>query len=110
MQKLIYIILTALVLTIHAYTENQIKVSIKRNNKGEILLNITGHTSPIIIEMDGKSTTFNVGDKELNLDEAISVETPSIDTASGAEKSSSDTQSPVPPVNTNPYPLAATPI
>jgi hypothetical protein len=110
MQKLIYIIVAALLLTTYSYTENQIKVSIKRNNKGEILLNVTGHTSPIIIELDGKSTTFNVGDKELNLDEAISVEVPSVDTSSGVEKSNTDTQSPVPPVNMSPYPAMATPI
>lgn len=109
MKKILLIILTAIALTTYCYTENQIKVSIKRNNKGEILLNITGHTSPIIIEMDGKSTTFNVGDKELNLDEAISVEIPSVDTSSGVEKSNTDTQSFIPPVNMNAYPAAATP-
>jgi archaellum component FlaF (FlaF/FlaG flagellin family) len=110
MQKLIYILLAAFLLTTYSYTENQIKVSIKRNNKGEILLNITGHTSPITVELDGKTTTFNVGDKELNLDEAISVEVPSVDTSSGVEKSNTDNQSPVPPVNMSPYPAAATPI
>jgi len=104
MQKLIYIILAALALTIHAYTENQIRVSLKRNNKGEILLSIDGHTSPVIVEMDGKTTMFNVGDKELNIDEALSVE---LDTSSGKEQSNIDNQ--IPPVMSNFNPPLATP-
>lgn len=105
MKKIIYIILGALALTAYAYTENQIKISLKRNNKGEILMNITGHTSPIIVEMDGKTTTFNVGDKETNIDEAMSLE---LNTASGKEQSASpDTQ--IPPVMSNFNPPLATP-
>jgi len=104
MQKLIYIILAALLLTTYSYTENQIKVSIKRNNKGEILLSIDGHTSPVIVEMDGKTTMFNVGDKELNIDEALSVE---LNTSSGKEQSNIDNQ--IPPVMSNFNPPLATP-
>lgn len=104
MKKLIYIILGALALTAYAYTENQIKISLKRNNKGEILMNITGHTSPIVVEMDGKTTTFNVGDKETNIDEAISLE---VETASGKEQSNVDAQ--IPPVMSNFNPPLATP-
>ena len=104
MQKLIYIVLAALLLTTYSYTENQIKVSIKRNNKGEILLSIDGHTSPVIVEMDGKTTMFNVGDKELNIDEALSVE---LNTSSGKEQSNIDNQ--IPPVMSNFNPPLATP-
>lgn len=107
MQKLIYIILAAIALTAYAYTENQIKITLKRNNKGEILMNITGHTSPIVVEMDGKTTTFNVGDKETNIDEAMNLE---LNTSSGVEKSNTDTQAPVPPVSASAYPSLATPI
>ena len=104
MKKLIYIILGAIALTTYAYTENQIKITLKRNNKGEILMNITGHTSPIIVEMDGKTTAFNVGDKETNIDEAISLE---VETASGKEQSNIDSQ--IPPVMSNVNPPLATP-
>ena len=104
MQKLIYIILATLLLTIHTYTENQIRVSLKRNNKGEILLSIDGHTSPVIVEMDGKTTMFNVGDKELNIDEALNVE---LDTSSGKEQSNIDNQ--IPAVMSNYNPPLATP-
>ena len=107
MKKILLIILAAIVLTTYCYTENQIKVSLKRNSKGEILFNATGHTSPIIVELDGKSTTFNVDDKELNLDEAINVEIPSLDTASGSEESNADNQ--IPPVMSNYNPPLATP-
>lgn len=39
MKKIICIILGAIVLTCFSYTENQIKISLKRNAKGEILMN-----------------------------------------------------------------------
>lgn len=109
MQKLIYIILAALLLTTYSYTENQIKININRNNRGEILLNITGHKSPVLIEMNGKSVTFNVGDNEMNLDEAMDVKVDDMDTASGVEQSSPDSQ--IPPVSNriNPNPPLATP-
>ena len=104
MKTLIVLILAAIAMTTYVYTENQIKMNITKNNKGQILLNITGHTVPIIIEMDGKSVVYNVGDTELNLDEAVDVE---IDTASGAEQSSIDAQ--IPPVMSNFNPPLATP-
>jgi len=109
MQKLIYIVLAALLLTTYSYTENQIKININRNNKGEILLNITGHTSPVVVEMNNRSITFNVGDNEINLDEAMDVKVDDLDTASGTEQSSVDSQ--IPPVSNriNPNPPLATP-
>ena len=104
MKKILLIILAAIALTTYCYTENQIKVIIKRNDKGEILLNINGHTSPVIVEMDGKTTMFNVGDKELNIDEALRNE---LDTSSGKEQSNIDDQ--IPPVMSNYNPPLATP-
>jgi hypothetical protein len=109
MKNIFLIILAAIFLTTYCYTENQIKISINKNNRGEILLNITGHTSPVIVEMNGKSITFNVGDNETNLDEAIDVKVDDMDTASGVEQSSIDSQ--IPPVSNsiNPNPPLATP-
>lgn len=104
MKTLILLILATILMATYVHTENQIKININKNNKGQILLNITGHTVPITIEMDGKSITFNVGDSELNLDEAVDVE---MDTASGLEQSSIDTQ--IPPVMSNFNPPLATP-
>jgi biopolymer transport protein ExbD len=106
MKTLVLLILAAILMTTYVYTENQIKMNIKRNDKGEIILSINGQSTPIVIEMDGKSTTYNVGDGELNLDEALSLE---LDTASGTEQSSIDTQ--IPPVssNINSNPPEATP-
>ena len=104
MKKILLIILAAIALTTYCYTENQIKISLKRNNKGEILLSIDGHTSPVIVEMDGKTTMFNVGDKELNIDEALRNE---LDTSSGKEQSNIDNQ--IPPVMSNFNPPLATP-
>ena len=99
MKKILFIILAAIALTTYSYTENQIKINLERNNKGQILLNITGHSSPIVIEMNGKSLVFNVGDKQINLDEALDVDLESVDTASGAERPTIDNQ--VPPVSSN---------
>jgi hypothetical protein len=109
MKNILIIILAAIAVTTYSYTENQIKLNINRNNRGEILLNITGHTSPVIVEMNGKSITFNVGDNETNLDEAIDVKVDDMDTASGVEQSSIDSQ--IPPVSNsiNPNPPLATP-
>ena len=104
MKKILLIILAAIALTTYCYTENQIKINIARNNKGEILLKVSGHTSPVVIEMDGKTTMFNVGDNELNVDEAISVE---MNTSSGIEQSQVDNQ--IPPVMSNFNPPLATP-
>jgi len=99
MKNILLIILAAIALTTYSYTENQIKINLAKNNKGQILLNITGHTSPVIIEMNGKSVTFNVGDGEMNLDEAIDTELESLETASGVERPTIDNQ--VPPVSSN---------
>lgn len=109
MKNILLIILAAIALTTYSYTENQIKINLAKNNKGQILLNITGHSSPVVIEMNGKSVTFNVGDSELNLDEAINNKLESVETASGTEKPNIDNQ--VPPVsnNINPNPPKATP-
>lgn len=104
MKKILLIILAAIVLTTYCYTENQIKINISRNNKGEILLKVSGHTSPVVIEMDGKTTIFNVGDNELNVDEAINVE---MNTSSGKEQAQVDNQ--IPPVMSNFNPPLATP-
>ena len=109
MKIILLIILAAIALTTYSYTENQIKINLARNNKGQILLNITGHTSPVVIEMNGKSLAFNVGDKEINLDEALDVDLESVKTASGVERPNIDNQ--VPPVssNINPNSPKATP-
>jgi len=113
MKNILLIILVAIALTTYSYTENQIKINLARNNKGQILLNITGHTSPVVIEMNGKSLAFNVGDKEINLDEALDealdVDLESVETASGVERPNINNQ--VPPVsnNINPNPPKATP-
>lgn len=109
MKKILFIILTAIALTTYSYTENQIKINIAKNNKGQILLNITGHSSPVVIEMNGKSVTFNVGDNEINLDEAMDVKVDDMDTASGVKQSNIDSQ--IPPVSNriNPNPPLATP-
>jgi len=107
MKKLLLIILAAIFLTTYCYTENQIRININRNNRGEILLNITGHTSPVVIEMNSKSITFNVGDNEINLDEAMDVKIESVDTASGSEQPNIDNQ--IPPVMSNFNPPLATP-
>lgn len=104
MKNILLIILGAIALTAYAYTENQIKINITKNNKGQILLNITGHSAPIVVEMDGKSLTYNVGDTELNLDEAIDVE---IDTASGSQETNTDYQ--IPPVMSAINPPLSTP-
>lgn len=109
MKNILIIILAAIALTTYSYTENQIKINLAKNNKGQILLNITGHTSPVVIEMNGKSLAFNVGDKEINLDEALDVDLESVETASGVERPNIDNQ--VPPVssNINPNSPKATP-
>jgi len=107
MKKILLIIVAAIALTTYCYTENQIKVSLRRNNKGEILLNIKGHSNPIIIEMNNKTTTFDINDKEINLDTVLDAEIESVDTASGTEQSNIDNQ--IPPIMSNFNPPLATP-
>jgi len=111
MHKLIYIILVALALTIHAYTENQIKIKINQNEKGEMVFNISGHSNPVVLEVNGKSKQIEVNESEVNMEKEFNFSTlNSPDTSSGVEKSNVDTQAAVPPVTSNPNPREATPI
>jgi len=111
MHKLIYIILVALALTFHAYTENQIKIKINQNEKGEMVFNISGHSNPVVLEVNGKIKQIEVNESEVNMEKEFNFSTlTNPDTSSGTEKSNIDTQVPVPPVNSNPNPKEATPI
>jgi hypothetical protein len=111
MQKLIYIILAALGLTIHAYTENQIKIKINQNEKGEMVFNISGHSNPVVLEVNGKSKQIEVNENEVNMEKEFNFSNSnSLNTSSGNEKSNVDIQAPVSPVNMSAYPPAATPI
>jgi len=111
MKNIIYIILIALALTIHAYTENQIKIKITQNEKGEMVFNISGHSNPVLLEVNGKSKQIEVNESQVNMEKEFNFSSlTNPDTSSGTEKSNVDIQAPVPPVNMSAYPPAATPI
>ena len=110
MHKLIYILL-AIILLQTSYTEDQIRIKITKNDQGEMMLNVSGHKSPVALEVNGISRQVEVNESEVNMEKEFQFSTfSSPDTASGASSTPTDSQYRVPPVLSNGLPVQATPI
>jgi len=125
MQKLIYILLAAILIQ-SSYAEDKIKISINKDKNGKITLVSSGHSVPISFDIMGKSYDVPSGggsveveskgfESKTELDPALDV-----NAESGSENRTSNISQPfgsqqfnsllIPPVNSNPNPLEATPI
>jgi len=105
----------------HTISQDQIKISINKNNKGEMVFKVSGHTTPVVLEVNGKSATVEVGQSEVNMEQAFNFSSFSakssetdISTAAGTETAAGsnatpDTQAPIPPVMSSFNPPMATP-
>ena len=110
MYKLIYILL-AIILLQTSYTEDQIRIKITKNDQGEMMLNVSGHKSPVALEVNGISRQVEVNESEVNMEKEFQFSTfSSPDTASGASSTPTDSQYRVPPILSNGLPAQATPI
>jgi hypothetical protein len=127
MQKLIYILLTAILIQ-SSHAEDKIKISINKDKNGKITLVSSGHSVPISFDIMGKSYdvpsgggSVEVESKEFESKTETELD-PNLDVnaESGSENRSSNISQPfgsqqfnsllIPPVNSNPNPLEATPI
>lgn len=111
MNKFLYILLVAFLLTSYSYTEDQIRIKITKNEQGEMMLNVSGHKSPVALEVNGISRQVEVNESEVNMEKEFQFSTfSSPDTASGASSTPTDSQYRAPPVLSNGVPYQATPI
>jgi hypothetical protein len=105
------ILLAALLLNTYSYTEDQIRIKITKNEKGEMILNVSGHKSPVTLEVNGMSKQIEVNENDVNMEKEFQFSTfSSPDTASGASSTPTDSQYKAPPVLSNGVPYQATPI
>jgi hypothetical protein len=117
--KTTFLLALVLMLASYSISQDQVKISINKNSKGEMVFNVSGHTTPVALEVNGKTVNVEVGQSEVNMEEAFGFsefakksEDMDVDTAAGTESSTgTDTQAPIPPVSTsiNPNPPLATP-
>lgn len=119
----ILLTVACLIMLVASYTtsQDQIKISINKNEKGEMMFNVSGHTAPVVLEVNGKAVTVNVGQSEVNMERefgfaSFSSKTSEADiaTAAGTETAAGgnavpDTQAPIPPVMAAVNPPLATP-
>ena len=111
MNKFLYILLAAFLLNAYSYTEDQIRIKITKNEQGEMMLNISGHKSPVALEVNGMSKQIEVNENEVNMEKEFKFSTFSLpDTASGPSSTPTDSQYKIPPVLSNGVPYQATPI
>lgn len=80
----------ALLLASYSISQDQVKINIKKNDKGEMIFGVSGHTTPVALEVNGKTVNVEVGQSEVNLEKefafsAFSSKTSEadIDTAAG---------------------------
>ena len=111
--------LLALILTMlafYAHCENQLTLSFSKNSSGELILTVTGHTTPVVITIGEVKITLYPEENKVNLSamgikELLDVSVEEVETAAG-ESTPVDSQVPViPPVSTsiNPNPPLTTP-
>jgi len=85
----------------------------EKNDSGEIVLKIKGHSQQVKIQINGAEiTTLYKEDTSVNLTQAgFDSAILAIDTKSGSNGSSIDAQAPIPPINgsINPNPPLSTP-
>ena len=116
-----YFILSLLVLTSVSYCQTNsvtvdkptIVINFTKNDSGEVVIKIHGHTQPLEIQFNGvKTGTLYEQDSAVNLSQ-LGFESAflALDTASGASASKTDSQAVIPSVNPliNPNPPLSTP-
>ena len=103
----------------YSISQDQIKISINKNEQGEMMFRVSGHTTPVALEVNGKAVTIDVDKSEVNMERefafgAFSTKTPEdIATAEGTSSANATppyTQLAVPAVQSNTNPGLATPI
>jgi hypothetical protein len=105
------ILLAAFLLNASSYTEDQIRIKITKNEQGEMMLNVSGHKSPVALEVNGISRQVEVNESDVNMEKEFQFSTfSSPDTASGPSSTPTDSQYRIPPVLSNGVPAQATPI
>ena len=115
MKKMLLTLILTMV-AFYAYCENQLTLSFSKNSSGELILTVTGHTTPVVITVGEVKITLYPEENKVNLsamgiNELLDVSVEEVDTAAG-ESTSVDSQVPViPPISTNinPNPPLSTP-
>ena len=134
--------IACLIMLIASYStsQDQIRISINKNEQGEMMFKVSGHTTPVVLEVNGKAVTVDVDKSEVNMEHAFAINyfsskvAEDIDTAAGGEAAGSNASAGsgagaisgsqqfnpqlnpqfnpnlVPPVNSQPNPPDATPI
>lgn len=89
----------ALLLASYSISQDQVKISIKKNDKGEMIFGVSGHTTPVALEVNGKTVLVNVGESEVNMEQMFAFSAYSaLDTAAGAESPQGNAPAVVPPL------------
>lgn len=115
MKKMLLTLILTMV-AFYAYCENQLTLSFSKNSSGELILTVTGHTTPVVITIGEVKVTLYPEENKVNLSamgikELLDVSVEEVETAAG-ESTPVDSQVPViPPVSTsiNPNPPLTTP-
>ena len=118
MKKVILAVILSILATSYVLSEDNISLTISKNSSGELILTVTGHTTPITVRIGDNAVTLYVEENTVNLtalgiNELTEVSVEGVDTAAGSE-ASTDTQataSPIPPVSpfVSPTPPLTTP-
>jgi len=89
--------------------EDGLKLVFEKNKGGEVVLRITGHTSPVTVQLNDQTVTVYPEENVLNLS-AMGIETLllALRTDSG-EKQKNDNNAMLPVVTSNPSPPLSTP-
>ena len=102
----------------YSISQDQIKISINKNAQGDMMFYVSGHTAPVVLEVNGKAVTIDVDKSEVNMEQTFAFSAYSaLDTAAGAEAPQGNAPAVVPPltqvvppVTSSPLPALATPI
>lgn len=118
MKTLFLILFLILVSAVCTFSQDQISLSISKNSSGELILTVTGHTTPVIVKIGNNQITLYVEENTVNLtalgiNELTEVAVEEVDTAAGSENSTDNqaTAAPIPPISplVNPNPPLSTP-
>ena len=115
MKKMLLTLILTMV-AFYAYCENQLTLSFSKNSSGELILTVTGHTSPVVITVGDVKITLYPEENKVNLsamdiEKLTDIKVEEVETAAG-DSTPVDSQVPViPPVSTsiNPNPPLSTP-
>lgn len=117
MKKLFLTAVLVLMSIVCTFSQDKISISISKSTNGEVIMTVTGHTTPLTVNIGGKEVTIQVGESEINLtalgiSELTEVSVEDVDTAAGSSSVDAQaTASPIPPISPfiNPNPPLSTP-